>query len=120
MVSFLGNKEVMAKNIQFYMDKNGINRRKLSADLNVSYTTLTDWLKGKTYPRIDKIELLANYFKINKSDLVENRDEIDQINLEKGLIAKAALDMMKLSDERVEKVYEFIQFQLMEQNNKGV
>jgi repressor LexA len=31
-------------------------------------------LKAKKYPRIDKIELLANYFGISKSDLIENRD----------------------------------------------
>lgn len=41
--------------------------------LGVKYTTLTDWVNGKTYPRIDKIELMANYFGIKKSDLVEDR-----------------------------------------------
>ena len=30
-------------------------------------------MKGITYPRIGKIELLANYFNINKSDLIENK-----------------------------------------------
>ncbi|WP_230683918.1 S24 family peptidase, partial [Streptococcus pneumoniae] len=35
--------------------------------------TVRDWLKGITYPRIGKIELLANYFNINKSDLIENK-----------------------------------------------
>lgn len=61
-MNHLGNKEIMAKNIQRYMDKYGVDRRKLSNDLDIRYTTLTDWLKAKTYPRIDKIELLANYF----------------------------------------------------------
>ncbi|WP_423368211.1 S24 family peptidase [Melissococcus plutonius] len=67
----LGNKEIMAKNLQYYMDKYGVDRNKLSNDLNIKYTTLTDWLKANTYPRIDKIELLANYFGIPKSNLVE-------------------------------------------------
>ncbi|MGK0551949.1 S24 family peptidase [Enterococcus faecalis] len=72
-MSNLGNKEVMAKNIQYYMDRQGIDRKKLSADLSISYTTLTDWLKAKTYPRIDKIEMLSNYFSISKADLVEEK-----------------------------------------------
>ena len=41
--------------------------------MDLKYTTVRDWLKGITYPRIGKIELLANYFNINKSDLIENK-----------------------------------------------
>lgn len=79
----LGNKEIMARNISKYMDKMGVDRNKLSSDLDIKYTTLTDWINGKTYPRIDKIELLANYFGISKSDLVEDasQNESKIINL---------------------------------------
>lgn len=38
----LGNKEIMAKNIAKYMEKAGVDRNKLSADLGISYTTITD------------------------------------------------------------------------------
>lgn len=67
----LGNKEIMAKNIRYYMDKKGIDRQTLVADLGLKYMTVSDWINAKTYPRIDKIELMANYFGIKKSDLVE-------------------------------------------------
>lgn len=70
----LGNKEIMAKNIQHYMDKYGKSRRDMCEALGVKYTTLTDWVKGETYPRIDKIEMMANYFGISKADLVEKRN----------------------------------------------
>ncbi|MGO2040904.1 MAG: LexA family transcriptional regulator [Staphylococcus equorum] len=68
----LGNKEVMAKNISKYMRINNVDRTQLSKDLKVKYTTLSDWINAKTYPRIDKIELLANYFNVTKADLVED------------------------------------------------
>ena len=68
----LGNKQIMAKNILKYMERDGKSRHEVCHDLGISYTTFTDWVKGKTYPRIDKIELLANYFRINKADLVED------------------------------------------------
>ena len=71
-MSSLGNKEIMAKNIKYYMELFGVDRRKITSDLNIKYTTFSDWLNAKTYPRIDKIELMANYFKISKSDLVED------------------------------------------------
>ncbi|MBR2189287.1 MAG: helix-turn-helix transcriptional regulator [Eubacterium sp.] len=71
MDNSLGNKEIMAKNILKYMTLYGKDRKDVCRDLNISYTTFTDWVKGKTYPRIDKIELLANYFHVSKADLVE-------------------------------------------------
>lgn len=70
----LGNKQVMAKNISRLMKENNIDRKKLSNDLKVKYTTLSDWINAKTYPRIDKIELLADYFNVTKADLVEDKE----------------------------------------------
>lgn len=70
-MSDLGNKEILAINLQRYMKMNHKTRRDISEELNIPYTTVTAWLNGETYPRIDKIELMANYFGINKSDLVE-------------------------------------------------
>ena len=58
-MSDLGNKAVMAENIQRLMDSRGIDRNKICADLGFKYTTFTDWVKGNTYPRIDKIEMMA-------------------------------------------------------------
>lgn len=70
-MSELGNKQVFAKNLQWYMDKENIDRYKLCEDLNFKYSTVSEWLAAKKYPRIDKIEILANYFHILKSDLIE-------------------------------------------------
>lgn len=69
----LGNKEIMGKNIQYFMDINNLSRQDLCKAIGVKYTTLTDWIKGNAYPRIDKIELMANYFGVSKSELVEER-----------------------------------------------
>lgn len=76
----LGNKSIMSKNIIKFMKENNVDRRKLSKDLNIKYTTLSDWINAKTYPRIDKIEMLANYFNVNKSDLVEDKSTINSID----------------------------------------
>lgn len=74
-MSDLGNKKIMAKNIQYYMNLHHKTRSDMCDALGVKYTTFTDWVKGNTYPRIDKIELMANYFGIEKSDLVEDRSK---------------------------------------------
>lgn len=73
-MSDLGNKEVLAKNLAYYMTLFEIDRNKICADLDIPYTTLSDWLNAKKYPRIDRIEMLALYFNINKSDLIEDKE----------------------------------------------
>lgn len=69
------NKLIMAANIQRYMDQRGISRQQLCDALDIKYTTLRDWLKGITYPRIGKVEAMANYFGCEKSDLIEDKKE---------------------------------------------
>lgn len=70
----LGNKKIMGDNIQFYMDRARIERREFAEAIGVPYSSLTDWINGKSYPRIDKIQLMADYFGIEKADLVESRN----------------------------------------------
>lgn len=72
-MSNLGNKDVMAANIKHYMELNHKERQDLCHDLNIKYTTLCDWINAKTYPRIDAIELMANYFHVSKAALIEER-----------------------------------------------
>lgn len=74
-MSGLGNKEIMAKNIRYYMERKGLNAKDFSIELDFKYSTVLDWLNAKTYPRIDKIEMMANYFNIEKSDLVEDKSK---------------------------------------------
>ncbi len=70
----LGNKKVMGDNILYYMNLHGIDRRDFAKAIGVPYSSLTDWINGKTYPRIDRIQMMADYFHIEKSDLVEARN----------------------------------------------
>lgn len=88
-MSNLGNKKTMSNNLKRYLKINNITRSQLSESLGISYSTVSDWINGKAYPRIDKIEMMANYFGINKSDLVEdkaNQKEIDIANMVNDLM----------------------------------
>ena len=55
----LGNKDVFAKNLKKYMQLNGKTRNEVCQALGLKYTTFTDWVNGKKYPRMDKIVMLA-------------------------------------------------------------
>ncbi len=100
----LGNKEVMAKNISKYMKEKNVDRTKLSNDLKLKYTTVSDWINAKTYPRIDKIELLANYFGVSKADLVEEEYKPTTI------AAHLDGEVNDLDEDEMQKVLEYVKF----------
>lgn len=75
-MSSIGNKIVFSKNLRELMKQKGKDRNKVCADLGFKYTTFADWYNGKKYPRIDKIEMLADYFGVLKSDLIEDKADL--------------------------------------------
>ena len=72
-MSNIGNKEVFSKNLRFYLEMTDKTQKDVALAIGVTPASLNEWLKGKKYPRIDKIELLARYFRILKSDLIEDK-----------------------------------------------
>lgn len=69
------NKNIFATNLNNLMKINDKSRKDLSEALGISYFTITAWTNGTKYPRMDKVELLANYFGVLKSDLIEEPSE---------------------------------------------
>ena len=74
-MSGLGNKEIFAKNLQRYIEHSGKDRRVLADEWGFPYSTVSEWLNARKYPRIDRIEIMADYFGILKSDLIEDKSE---------------------------------------------
>jgi transcriptional regulator with XRE-family HTH domain len=74
IMSSLGSKKIFAYNLQHYLDVTGKARTQVCFDLKINYSTFSEWITARKYPRIDAIEKLANYFKIQKSDLIERKD----------------------------------------------
>ena len=67
------NNIIFSKNLSFYMMQKGVDRNQLCEALGFKYSTVSEWLSAKKYPRMDKIELLAEFFDIKKSDLIEQK-----------------------------------------------
>lgn len=93
-MSGLGNKEIFSKNLKRYIEKSGKDRRELAEIWGFPYSTVTDWINGKKYPRIDRIEIMADYFGILKSDLIEEKTEEQRETQKKAdSITEAVLKM---------------------------
>ena len=67
------HKLIFSRNLNFYLSKNGKNQQDLINDLGLSSSTVSNWCTGLKFPRMDKIQMLADYLKINKSDLIEDK-----------------------------------------------
>lgn len=124
MSSSLGNKEVMAKNIRRHLNKLGLNVKDFASEMDFKYSTVLDWVNAKTYPRIDKIELMANYFKVEKADLIEeygSRKNVlsSKINFDPRQ-AILLSNYNKLNDNRKDKLVRVSEKLLEEEDGKVV
>lgn len=106
-MSSIGNKAIMAKNLKFYIEKSGKDRRELAEAWGFPYSTVTEWINGRKYPRIDRIEVMADYFGIQKSDLIEEKMTEEK---EKDSDILADIIVRMRSDEKFFEVVKSIYF----------
>ena len=71
-------RKIFAENLNFYMNKFGKTQADIVSDLGVNKSTISTWCKGVKMPRMGTIQVLANYFGVKKSDLVEQKEEYEK------------------------------------------
>ena len=95
-MSCLGNKEVFAKNLLYYLERTGKTQKDIALEIGVTPAALNEWVRQKKYPRIDKIELLARYFGILKSDLIEDKGENRNLPLNEVRLTEGEMGLVTL------------------------
>lgn len=65
-------KKIFAKNFKWYLQLSGKTQKDVAKDLGFTTSSLSEWVNGNMYPRIDKIEMIADYFNISISDLIDD------------------------------------------------
>ncbi|HCX3193310.1 TPA: helix-turn-helix transcriptional regulator [Staphylococcus aureus] len=71
-------REIFSENLLSLLNKKGIDQKQLATDLNISPASVTHWIKGNKYPRIGRIEELAEYFNVPMSRLTQNQGKDEQ------------------------------------------
>ena len=66
-------KKIFSKNLNYYMEKNQKTQSDIINDLGFNKSAVSTWCNGTRLPRMDKVEALAKYFGINRSDLIEEK-----------------------------------------------
>lgn len=68
-------RKIFGENLSRFLLKSGHNKSELAKYMGVSTSTVSDWCNGNKYPRMDKIEKMAAWFGILKSQLTEDSSQ---------------------------------------------
>lgn len=115
-------KRLFSINLKRIMLENGKTQSDIVKDLSFRQATVSDWLNGKKYPRMDKIEMLAQYFRISIDELisVSKQEEISLSSLELALIKKyrqlSASDKQEILNMIDFKLFQYTQYSEQEEN----
>lgn len=64
-------KEIFKNNLKKYVESSGKTQKEIADSIGVSAQTFNTWMQGIAIPRMGKIQALADYFHINKTDLID-------------------------------------------------
>lgn len=112
-------KRVFAKNLNKYIALNQKQQIDVAKDLGINSTTLNMWCKGKALPSVGKIQKLADYFRIGKSDLTDEKTDNDidleysditmKIGLTDASFKKIIIEYSKLPADKKDLLCEFFE-----------
>ena len=74
-------KRIFAKNLNFYISKSNKQQNEVAKDLGFPPTTFNTWCVGKVMPKMGKVQALADYFGVLKSDLLEDKNKDDSLHI---------------------------------------
>jgi transcriptional regulator with XRE-family HTH domain len=115
-------KRLFSINLKRIMLENGKTQSDIVKDLSFRQATVSDWLNGKKYPRMDKIEMLAQYFRISIDELisVSKQEKMSLSSLELALIKKyrqlSASDKQEILNMIDFKLFQYTQYSEQEEN----
>lgn len=79
-------KRIFSRNLNFYIAQSGKQQKEIAKDLGYSPTTFNTWCVGKIVPSAGKIQKIADYFNIGKSDLLDDKSSLIGKSRSEGVV----------------------------------
>ena len=70
-MSEIEQRQIFCENLNRIMNERGYAQVDVAAAIDVSPSRFNTWMQGKAIPRMGKLQALADYFGIPKSELIE-------------------------------------------------
>ena len=93
------DKRIFARNLKRLMDDHKVKRADICRLLGVGKTAMSGYLAAKQTPRMDKVEKLAAFFGVMKSDLIEDKRVFEKDPKEKALSVMTTEEAIKVLAE---------------------
>lgn len=68
-------RQIFSNNLRRLIDVSGKTQKDVADAIGVSQQIMNVWARGKAIPRMGKIQRLADYFGVEKSDLIDEKPE---------------------------------------------
>ncbi len=90
-----GNEQklIFSKNLNYFLQLKDKSQKEVANQLGIKLSTFNSWCTGVKMPRMDKIQKLAEYFEIEKSDLIEDKSDITNLHSEDYIRFTALCDI---------------------------
>ena len=98
--------KIFTKNLNRLIEQRDLTQTEIADAIGVSQQTFNTWCRGLAIPRMGKIQALADYFGVKKSDLLEEKESKPVSSFEVML----ANTMSELNEEGREKVLEYAKY----------
>ena len=110
-------KNIFSENLRELLKANHKKQSDIVNDLHIPASTVSDWVTGKKYPRVDKMQALADYFGVKKSDLQEKKEASSK---KENAYEKEILEVFRtVSPAKQKKVIAQLRLELEEQRSES-
>lgn len=99
---------IFQKNLLRYLQENHKTQKEVADAIGVQHQTFSTWCCGIAYPRMGKIQALADYFGINKSDLIEDKSQISDSETERAI--QLGIEIQRLPASKQDALLAYLRF----------
>ncbi|EME3544688.1 LexA family transcriptional regulator, partial [Enterococcus faecium] len=103
------------KMLDLFRQEKNMTMEELGAYLGRNKSTVSRWISGERYPKIEEVEQIVSFFDTDIETLLFGADKIDAKNSILSLINETS---SQLSPPRQQKVYDFAKHELEEQKEQ--
>lgn len=88
-------RQIISDNLKALLSQSKKNRKKVSEDLNIKYSTFCDWVRARTAPDARQVKKLADYFKVSVGDITNRSENYDSISDSEILDSKVRITVFR-------------------------
>lgn len=91
---------IISRNLRRIASDANKTQADIARDLHINKATVSSWMNGTRVPRMDKVDLLASYFNVSRTDIMEEYSSKKRSYYLDPETAQAAQELFDNSDLR--------------------